>query len=183
MFRLSALSLFVASVAVAAPVPKGKEAKLYYPVMVGAKRVMVRTSGPVVVETVQEVIRVDEKDGKHRVTVTEEEINHLPVADGRAKPPIVSNREFVVEVSGNGLFRPPAGGSKEDPQPLLDLSVKPGATWTAKGPGDSTPKLTYTMGKEEELEVPAGKFTALRVEFELVSGISRRRIHCGTPAT
>ncbi len=138
MFRLTSLSLFVASVAVAAPVPKVKEAKLYYPTTVGAKRVLVRTSGPVVVETVQEVIRVDEKDGKHRVTVAEEEINHLPVANGRAKPPIVSNREFVVEVSGNGLFRPPAGGSKEDSQPLLDLAAKPGTTWTAKGPGDSS---------------------------------------------
>lgn len=175
MSRLSALGLFVASVAVAAPVPKGKEAKLYFPTTVGAKRVMVRTSGQVMVETVQEVIRVDEKDGKHRVTVTEEEINHIPGAFGKAVPPVVRNQELMFEVSGDGFFRPSTSDGKEILHPIIDLRVKAGETWTAKVLGDGKTILTYTMGKEDEVEVPAGKFTALRVQFECESGSYKQK--------
>jgi hypothetical protein len=36
-------------------------------------------------------------------------------------------------------------------------------------------KSTYTMGKEEEVEVPAGRFKALRVDAEYVRGDERQR--------
>ena len=35
-------------------------------------------------------------------------------------------------------------------------------------PGNPSSKFKYTTGKEEEVEVPAGKFKAIRVEMENV---------------
>jgi hypothetical protein len=80
----------------------------------------------------------------------------------------------LFQVSAKGVFR--LGGAKGElgePVPLLKLPAKEGETWTverpgsfAKGPGGSN-KATYTVGKEEEVEVPAGKFKAIRVEMAL----------------
>ena len=155
MFRLSALALFAATVALAAPVPKG-EKKLYFPTAVGAKMVLGRTAfnpgqrAGVVSEFTETVTRVEEKDGVFTVAVE---------TDYGRKPTTVSYR-----VSGEGLF----GISDEaDPYPLIRLSAAAGETWQRGKAGQHT--TTYTMGKAEAVEVPAGKFTALRVDSVVTS--------------
>lgn len=155
--RFSILVLFAASVAVAAPTPEGeKPGELYLPVQVGAKRVMdakLKSNQPGWTET---VTKVEEKGGKYAVTIERD--------DGRRKS------ETVYEVSKDGLYRKTTGGKEEaESVLLLKLPHKEGTTWTAEvagPPGAGVPKvkLTYTVGKEEEMEVPAGKFKAIRLE-------------------
>lgn len=158
MFRLSALCLFVALVAVAAPVPKGTEAKLYFPTTVGAKRVMTFTSGKHTREDTETVSRVEVKDGVHRVTVDLH-------TDGHRTTP-----GYVYEVTADGLERRTSEEDKgNNPQPLLRLTVGVGETWVARPSGSRT-YATLTRGKEEEVEVPAGKFTAIRVEVAVTRG-------------
>jgi hypothetical protein len=65
-------------------------------------------------------------------------------------------------------------------RPLLMLPspLKPGTSWET--PKDASPfnaLIKWTVGKEEEVEVPAGKFNAVRVEgaAECDGGITARR--------
>jgi hypothetical protein len=165
--RLPIAVLFVTSAALAAPVPKGKEAELYFPTQVGAKRVMdakLKSNQPGWTET---VTKVEEKDGKYAVTIERD--------DGRRKT------EAVYEVSKDGLYRKTTGGKVEaEPVLMLKLPYKEGTTWTAERPGPSgaggpKAKVTYTMGKEEEVEVAAGKYKAFRLESEAESGGQTRK--------
>lgn len=150
--RLSLFTLIITSTVIAASVPKaekaGKTDELYFPVQVGAKQVMI---GPGRTETMT-VTKVEEKDGKYTVTV-ETSFAELP---GR-------KNSYVYKVSKDGLFRKIKGGKTGT---LLKLPYKEGTTWTSGDvkPGD---KLTYTVGKQEEVEVPAGKYKAIRVEVVL----------------
>jgi hypothetical protein len=147
--RLSLFTLIITSTMIAAPVPKAEKTdELYFPVQVGAKRVLV---GPGRTETMT-VTKVEEKDGKYTVT-GETSFVELP---GR-------KNSYVYEVSKDGLFRKTKGGKTET---LLKLPYKEGTTWTSEDvkPGD---KLTYTVGKQEEVEVPAGKYKAIGVEVVL----------------
>ena len=57
-----------------------------------------------------------------------------------------------------------SGEALEKPVPLLKMPAKVGTKWES----DSG---QHTVTKEEEVEVPAGKFPAIRVE--LVSGASK----------
>ena len=53
---------------------------------------------------------------------------------------------------------------------MLKLPAKEGDSWSYESGGGDGPiahKTTYTVGKEEEVEVPAGKFKAIRVDKEL----------------
>lgn len=165
--RLSVAALFVASVALAAPVPKGKEAELYFPVQVGTKRVMdakLKSNQPGWTET---VTKVEEKDGKYTVTIERD--------DGRRKT------ETTYEVSKDGLYRKTTGGTVEaEPVLMLKLPYKEGTTWTAERPGPvgaggPKAKVTYTMGKEEEVVVAAGKYKAFRLESVSESGGQTRK--------
>lgn len=147
--RLSLFTLIIMSSVIAAPVPKAEKTdELYFPVQVGAKRVLF---GPGRTETIT-VTKVEEKEGKYTVTV-ETSFVELP---GR-------KRSYVYEVSKDGLFRKTQGGKTET---LLKLPYKEGTTWTSDDvkPGD---KLTYTVGKQEEVEVPAGKYKAIGVDVVL----------------
>lgn len=154
MFRLSALALLMPVLAVAAPVPKEKGKELYFPVEIGAKKVMQRTGGVGGAEEyTQTVTKVEEKDGVFTVTVHQE-------SGGRDWPTL------VYEVSVKGVFQKKAGGGKEtEPAPLLKLPAKEGDTWEA-----DQPKGTVTVGKEEEVEVPGGRFKAVKVEVTRPGG-------------
>jgi hypothetical protein len=74
-----------------------------------------------------------------------------------------------VHVSDKGLTR--IGSGDRDlpvPVPMLKLPAKAGDSWSyepAVPEGAEKRTITYTVGKEEEIEVPAGKFKALRVEM------------------
>jgi hypothetical protein len=161
--RVLAVALVLAAPALAAPVPKGKEAALYFPTAVGAKRVLALTSGGKPQEFTETVMRVEEKGGVYTVTVEYQ------------KSGAESSTEDVYEVSAKGVFRKSSGGAEtKDPVPLLKLGGKPGDTWEA----ELTPtavRMKYTLGKEEEVVVPAGKYQAVRVEAESgQNGLTRK---------
>jgi hypothetical protein len=157
MYRLSALALFATSAAFAAPVPKGEKKELYFPTTVGAKWVTTMTMGDRTSETTETVTKVEAKGGVYTVTVEVE-----------AKGGAISNN---FRVSDKEVARLRRGGGEDDLVPLLRLAGKVGDKWELAVPAGKTPgarakKLTYTLGKEEEVKVPAGTFKAIRVDFE-----------------
>jgi hypothetical protein len=166
MFRLVTFTLLAAFVASAAPVPKGSEKRFYFPLTVGAKWVMEQKAEDTVRTTTQTVIKVEGKDGKYLVTVE------------RENAPVTRAVE-VFEVTDEGVSRVSQGVvESKEPVPLLKLGVKVGDKWEVeevvaigpRGPDGSprsiTAKVTYTAGNEEEVEVPVGKFKAMKVERE-----------------
>jgi hypothetical protein len=72
------------------------------------------------------------------------------------------------------VFKVSVGGSVYDPpKRLLKLPVREGETWEwadAAGRGRPSPKCKYTTVREEEVETPAGKFRAVRVEMDSETG-------------
>jgi hypothetical protein len=79
-------------------------------------------------------------------------------------------------VSADGLVRVrggPGAAAIDPPRPELRLPARAGAAWTwdAAGVGHNPPtKVAYKVVGEEEVEVPAGKFKAVRVEAVLTAG-------------
>jgi hypothetical protein len=80
------------------------------------------------------------------------------------------------DVSAGGLVRVrggPGAGTIDPPRAELRLPAKAGAAWTwdALGPDHNPPmKVAYKVVEEGEVEVPAGKFRAVRVEAVLTAG-------------
>jgi hypothetical protein len=136
------LLLLAGSVAVAAPVRKEPEVVLYYPTTPGAKWVYDRPDRDEEVVTVSGV---------------EKEKGELVVS--RANPNGNGAGYRKVYVSADGLRQPQ--GYDEDAEPiwLLKSRVKSGDYWDA---GDSK----RTVFGPDAVEVPAGKFKALRVVWE-----------------
>jgi hypothetical protein len=140
------------AVSLAAPVPKAKAADLYFPTAEGTKRVTQTTSDGQTTETTETVSKVAEKDGVYTVTTSRD-------TGGQVE-------ETVVEVSAKGVARLTAAGEKKaDPVPALKLPAKEGDTWEVERPGPRKMPFvtTYTVGQEEEVTVPAGKFKAIPV--------------------
>jgi len=74
----------------------------------------------------------------------------------------------VYEVSAKGVWFRQDGS---DPVPVFKAGEKAGATWEAVwNEGRAEWKTTYTVGDEEEVEVPAGKFQAVRVSRVIDGG-------------
>jgi hypothetical protein len=144
------------AVSLAAPVPKVKAPVLYYPTVEGTKRVMQAKVGDRTTETTETVSKVAEKDGTFTVTVSRE-------IAGRTL-------DSTFEVSAKGVFRrPTAGPGKGEPQAVFKLPAKEGDTWTVEQQGfgkDATVTATYTVGKTEQVTVPAGLYTATAVTLE-----------------
>lgn len=158
MTRLCAIALMAPALVVAAPVPKEKEKKLYFPVQVGAKRVLAITVGESAYEKTEVVTKVVVKDGTYTVTVGEPK-----GARGFARV-----FEYDLEVSERGIARPKVVG-RGGPLTDLKLDGKPGDTWTQEIPSLDHPQpleRTYTLGKVEDVEVPAGRYKAIRVDSE-----------------
>ena len=158
MFRFSVAFLALwAPTAVAAPAVKGK-AVFYHPTKVGDTRVYETTSNNVgLQEHTEEVTKVETKDGTFQVIVKR----------SNAGP---AGADSTFEVSEKGVTRLKLG-TRETLTPLLRLPAKEGDTWTSQPqpPAGAAPinaKQIYTIGKEEDVEVPAGKFKAIRVETE-----------------
>jgi hypothetical protein len=64
-------------------------------------------------------------------------------------------------------------GKLAEPAPTLKLPAKEGDTWKVEREDlkrGITGKATYTVGKEESVEVPAGKFKAIPVTAESTIG-------------
>jgi hypothetical protein len=147
------LALLLAA-SLAAPVPKVKETDLYWPTKEGTKRVMeVTTAGGNATETTETVTKVATKDGASVVTVER-------TANGKAVA-------FEYTVSGEGVARRQPG----DTGSVDQFKPEAGATWATQNPGSAN--TTYTVGKPEEVEVPAGKSKAIPVVSEFDLGCTR----------
>jgi len=160
MIRIAAGFLALALVtfnAPAAPTLKGKET-YYFPTTEGDKRVYETREGDRVRESSNVVMKVEKKDGTMIVSVGREVKGELRVVE-------------KVEVSEKGVTHLRSGPFLlKTPRPDVKLPVKPGEQWSYEsdsGDGPVGTKTTYTVGKEEEIEVPAGKFKAVRVDNEL----------------
>lgn len=143
-------TLLVASCISVAPVPKETSSGLYYPTVVGSRRVMVIRTGTYSREEAETVTHVEEKDGIYRVTVDCE-------MDGDRLTP-----GYVYEVSNRELYQM----STENPvhgNGTLLLKLIDDTTWTL-GDDAEEPLATLKLMQEEDVEVPAGKFRAIRVD-------------------
>jgi hypothetical protein len=152
----------------AAPVPKAKPAELYLPTVEATKRVWQTKGddGRVTDRFKLRVSKVVEKVGVYTVTVAD--------AWG-GDPPM----EYRYEVSAKGLLTlADPNGDLAEPEPLLKLPASEGDTWTHERatPKQSVISTTFTVGKEEEVTVPAGKFKAIPVTAEVTQKGSTRRV-------
>lgn len=139
---------------VAAPVPK-QPAPDYFPTLLGSKWEYAKDGEKEVVMTV-EVTKVTAKDGVRTVEVTTTTIN--PKGQD-AK--VVS--KSVLRVDGDGVAMATGEGEEISP-PRLDLRAKPKEDDKWACPHEwKNRRYAYetTVGKEEKVEVPVGKFTAL----------------------
>jgi hypothetical protein len=150
---MHAALLTLAATVIAAPVPKGAKEELYFPVTVGAKRVSTipaAGTGDTVFKLTETVTKVEEKDGVYLVTV-----------DSDRGGVIMPTRVFAV--SAKGVFQKSYDGVEaKEPVPFLKAG-KAGDTWEVPVSG-GTGKQTFTRGDEEEVEVQAGKYRAVRVD-------------------
>lgn len=149
--------------ALSAPVPKDKPSEPLMPVTVGTKRILEVTRGAITSETSEEVTKVTEKDGVYTITVESGAVMRSP----GAKPPFLF--AFVYEVSATKV-----ADTRFDPaRTIFDAGVKAGESWKHEPKGKAV--TTFTVGKEEEVEVPAGKFKAVPVteETEKLGRITR----------
>ncbi|QEL19238.1 hypothetical protein [Limnoglobus roseus] len=161
MLRVVVALLVVAPIIVAAPPPKEppKKASLYFPTTVGDKRVYEAKGFSGTTENTEEVTKVEATDDVYRVTVEKK-------TAGKPSATVV-----VYAVSDKGLsFIREKDGEPPLALPRLKLPAKAGDSWdgepdpTNKRPaGPKAPVWAYTVGQEEEVEVPAGKFKAIPV--------------------
>jgi hypothetical protein len=145
--------------------PKGDDKPvLYLPTAVGEKRVLESTWKGRSTETTVWVTAVETKGGMTVVSLAREEGGPTMVQYG---------------ASADGVFLVSMGKLVQDPpHRLLKLPPKEGETWESEftaPPGIQAPKFKFTTGKEEEVEVPAGKFKAVRVEEERTSPVRVNR--------
>jgi len=153
--RLAAVALIVSCLPLAAaPVPKGK-APLYHVTTVGDKLTCEVKAGDAVTEHTDTVTAAEEKDGAVVVTVSRG-------APGRVKPAekiVVSETGLMVVSDDFREYDPPVA--------RLKLPAKAGDEWDSTPAnaklGDVTGRTNKVIG-EEEVEVPAGKFKAVRVD-------------------
>src|SRR5262245_12906540 len=150
-----ALILFVPSAESAPKLKDGEKPALYFPTTIGTKRVLEIRVGGKTSELIEVVTAVDKKDDMIVVSVGREE--------GAKVVPFVQ-----YGVSEKGMFRVSSSGRAHNPPGcLLRLPATPGDTWDEELPvrtKDGPLKMKYTTDKEEDIEVPAGKFRAVRVE-------------------
>ena len=140
----------------AAPIPKDKPAAVYFPTQVGAKRVLEWTiNGGNKGGDTEVVTKVEEKDGVYTVTL-----------DWGARARAATGTFAVTDKKVRRV-----GVKGREDWTMLDLGVKAGDTWTHESEVRGRKRVvTYTLGKEEEVEVPAGKFKAIPVTEEEAGG-------------
>jgi hypothetical protein len=138
--------------------PKPKEATpVYLPITVGDRWVMVMQFGGQTFEHREVVSKVETKGGATHVSITRE-------GPGDPIPDL-----FRFKVTEKGVFLEGIGGTAYDPPFCpLRLPVAAGDEWTeevAAQPGVRVASTTkYKTVGPEEVEVPAGKFKAVRVD-------------------
>jgi hypothetical protein len=152
LVALSVLGLFPC-VVVAAPVPKSRP--LYFPITVGTRWVYEeQPKAGKTKQRVEVIASVEEKDGATVVSVRS-------VLDGAGAT------RHKVAISNKGLFMLENDGDKADP-PLcvLKLHAPVGTKWTVNSALSSvTIKGTAAVAEPARIKVPAGTYTAVRVEM------------------
>jgi hypothetical protein len=149
-----------AAPAAAAPGPKGGAAPLYFPTAVGATAVYQTTIGKLKYEHTHRVTQVVQEPDGVRVTVERAELGDAPL-------------EYEMVVSPAGLSHTKTSGQALDPPvPLLRPPAKVGGTWEWDRPGA---RSRYMLAGEEEVQVPGGKFKAVRIDVERVDGKAMRQ--------
>jgi hypothetical protein len=138
----------------AAPVPKVVPV-YHFPTTVGAKRVYETTRDEKVLCEVTEVVAAAEAKGDGFVVTVE----------GVDSPGGGWTQVFVVTAKGVSFQL----DAEAEPEPVFKVGLKAGDTWKVEhsGPRKGLGTSTFTVGKEEEVEVPAGKFKAIPVTREL----------------
>lgn len=161
MYRIFAclLPLIVAiSSGHSAPKLKEETSPFYYPTGVGFTRVLIVRISGLKYETLETVEATERKDGYWIVTV---------VSGGREWSQKFT-RYRVSRMSVSFFSDRGNSGQASDPSVcFLRLPAKAGDSWECPSPyGGPDRKCTYKTIGEEEVEVPAGKFRAVRVEGE-----------------
>lgn len=162
MFRFlpTPLLALTLSAAVAAPVPKAKEAARLWPTAVGTKWEYVRNGDEHAV-AVEEITEASEKGGVTTVTVA-------------ITPTAGAKRVNKLEVRADGMYVAEVTGlTIPDPFLAWKAGAKQGDTWTAKYTltgGMRDIELVCTVGKPEEITTPAGTFTATPVTRKYTVG-------------
>ena len=133
----------------AAPVPKDEP--VYYPARVGARW----------------VVRAGEAEVTYVVTAVEQKAEGGLVSVGIEKGGQVKPHKKVL-VSGEGVFEVELGGAAiKPPNCLLKRAARPGDSWVTEATvGDTTLRVKRICRAPELVEVPAGKFKAVRVDEE-----------------
>jgi hypothetical protein len=139
--------------------PESKHGQLYFPIRVGDRRELVNEAGVV---STHEVKSVEKRKDYWLVTESISSTADLPTLTA------------IHQVSETGLLSVnDILFGKRAPQQLLKLApggqlLPDGTTWEVDDPG-TTPgnylRFIYTVGAEEEIEVPAGKYKAVKVEM------------------
>jgi hypothetical protein len=167
LFRILPFCVIVGFAMPAGSAPRLKEAPVpvYYPATVGDRWVMETKSAADAMEvsaTITEMVTaVEKKDGAVIVTVCRE-------VDGK-----LQETKSQMKITDQGLFRISTYGTVyAEPYLVLKTPLKIGEAWTAEVSKGSTFK--YKVTKEEEIEVPAGKFKTLRLEVDLGSAGNAR---------
>lgn len=142
------LLLLAAASGTAAPVPKDPEVVYYFATTPGARWVYQRPDGDDEVVTISRVEKVE--DAKNEVIVSRVGPNESP------------SQYLKVWVSADGL-RQPKNGDEAETEWVLKTRVRPGDSWEYG-------RVKRTVHGPDEIEVPAGKFRALRVSWETESG-------------
>jgi hypothetical protein len=167
--RLAACVLLV-SVAAAGSAPRLKDGPggTYFPTTVGDRWVFETRYATTSAEYAEVVTAVERKGGATVVTVGRE-------ADGKVGPDLSQ-----VRITDKGLYRSSYLGTVYDaPYCILKLPLKPGEAWTSEvsSGGQVTSTFKYQAVREEEVEVPAGKFRAFRIDVDIDSrGQSNRSV-------
>jgi hypothetical protein len=171
--------LVVISAGMAAPAPRDRPAgPIYAPIAVG-DRLVYEASGKEITEKVTTVTQ----EGRARV-VTIESTTTGPEAIGGT----------ILLVAPDGLFHVAMAGPGAPPHCLIRLPASAGTKWDYKL---GSVKGTSIVFGEEEVEVPAGTFKALRVDSEhpgpdgrtvrysiwYVAGVGMVKTVCGADVT
>ena len=154
---LCVASLCFPLLAVAAPAVKEKPA-YYYPTREGDTCVYETRNGHRTSESTS-VVKAIEVRGDNLLVTTKSR-------SGDGEGP-----SMTVEVSSRGLATvATAGRALPRPYQFVRLPARAGESWTFEPGAASVPRRKYTTVGEEEVEVPAGKFQALRIDYEASSG-------------
>jgi hypothetical protein len=161
---LTVVAVVIGCAALVAPVPRGAgKQRLYFPTTVGTEWVYETDSGR---EYTDYLTKAERADGATVVTVER-------CADGRHQS------SKTIRVSADGLFELENDHGKYDPPGcMLKLPFKADDRW--KGyllPRNRDPACVNIAVTEEKVEVPAGTFTAIRVDTEVTRDGKTRTLY------